>query len=127
MSAPVQKTTLFDGKTTLSKSVDSINVAPNVGCVERPILHERGQHEVFCGLTGIMWLHRKIQDAFFLIVGSRTCAHLMQSAAGTITPQRVSWPIRAAASKRPSPREKTRVLRPSCPACPQSRTMRPPH
>ncbi len=29
-------------------------------------------------------LHRKIQDAFFLIVGSRTCAHLMQSAAGVM-------------------------------------------
>jgi light-independent protochlorophyllide reductase subunit N len=39
---------------------------------------------VFCGLTGIVWLHRKIQDAFFLIVGSRTCAHLMQSAAGVM-------------------------------------------
>ena len=49
-----------------------------------PILRERGQHEVFCGLTGIVWLHRKIQDAFFLIVGSRTCAHLMQSAAGVM-------------------------------------------
>jgi light-independent protochlorophyllide reductase subunit N len=47
-------------------------------------LRERGQHEVFCGLTGIMWLHRKMQDAFFLIVGSRTCAHLMQSAAGVM-------------------------------------------
>ena len=45
---------------------------------------ERGQREVFCGLTGIVWLHRKIQDAFFLIVGSRTCAHLMQSAAGVM-------------------------------------------
>ena len=49
-----------------------------------PILRERGQHEVFCGLTGIVWLHRKIQDAFFLIIGSRTCAHLMQSAAGVM-------------------------------------------
>ncbi|MGF1508077.1 MAG: ferredoxin:protochlorophyllide reductase (ATP-dependent) subunit N [Myxococcota bacterium] len=49
-----------------------------------PILRERGQREVFCGLTGIVWLHRKIQDAFFLIVGSRTCAHLMQSAAGVM-------------------------------------------
>jgi len=58
--------------------------SPASGCVERPVLHERGQHEVFCGLTGIMWLHRKIQDAFFLIVGSRTCAHLMQSAAGVM-------------------------------------------
>ena len=49
-----------------------------------PVLRERGQREVFCGLTSIMWLHRKIQDAFFLIVGSRTCAHLMQSAAGVM-------------------------------------------
>ncbi len=49
-----------------------------------PILRERGQREVFCGLTGIVWLHRKIQDAFFLVVGSRTCAHLMQSAAGVM-------------------------------------------
>jgi light-independent protochlorophyllide reductase subunit N len=47
-------------------------------------LRERGQHEVFCGLTSIIWLHRKMQDAFFLIVGSRTCAHLMQSAAGVM-------------------------------------------
>jgi light-independent protochlorophyllide reductase subunit N len=49
-----------------------------------PVLRERGQREVFCGLTGIIWLHRKIQDAFFLVVGSRTCAHLLQSAAGVM-------------------------------------------
>jgi len=53
------------------------------GC-DFPVLKERGQREVFCGLTGIIWLHRKMQDAFFLIVGSRTCAHLMQSAAGVM-------------------------------------------
>ncbi|MCG5501267.1 nitrogenase component 1, partial [Ectothiorhodospira lacustris] len=49
-----------------------------------PVIRERGQNSMFCGLTGIIWLHRKIQDAFFLIVGSRTCAHLMQSAAGVM-------------------------------------------
>ena len=56
------------------------------GCASAPVpvLRERGQREVFCGLTGIVWLHRKIQDAFFLVVGSRTCAHLMQSAAGVM-------------------------------------------
>ncbi|MCJ2081570.1 ferredoxin:protochlorophyllide reductase (ATP-dependent) subunit N [Methylobacterium sp. J-090] len=48
------------------------------------IRQERGQRAVFCGLTGIVWLHRKIQDAFFLVVGSRTCAHLIQSAAGVM-------------------------------------------
>lgn len=51
---------------------------------ELPVLRERGQREVFCGLTGIVWLHRKMPDAFFLVVGSRTCAHLIQSAAGVM-------------------------------------------
>jgi light-independent protochlorophyllide reductase subunit N len=58
--------------------------APSKGCVDQPVLRERGQREVFCGLTGIVWLHRKIQNAFFLVVGSRTCAHLVQSAAGVM-------------------------------------------
>ena len=53
-------------------------------CQTAPILKERGQREVFCGLTSIIWLHRKMQDAFFLVVGSRTCAHLLQSAAGVM-------------------------------------------
>lgn len=53
-------------------------------CGSAPVLKERGQREVFCGLTSIIWLHRKMQDAFFLVVGSRTCAHLLQSAAGVM-------------------------------------------
>ena len=57
-------------------------VSPASDCA--PVLRQRGQREVFCGLTGIVWLHRKIQDAFFLVVGSRTCAHLLQSAAGVM-------------------------------------------
>ncbi|CAN5757396.1 ferredoxin:protochlorophyllide reductase (ATP-dependent) subunit N [soil metagenome] len=60
-----------------------INAAA-IACADAPVLRERGQREVFCGLTGIIWLHRKIQDAFFLVVGSRTCAHLIQSAAGVM-------------------------------------------
>jgi light-independent protochlorophyllide reductase subunit N len=64
-----------------------IDRRPQSGCTDvarMPVRQERGQREVFCGLTGIVWMHRKIQDAFFLIVGSRTCAHLMQSAAGVM-------------------------------------------
>ena len=61
-------------------------MTPREPTARRPlaVLRERGQHEVFCGLTGIVWLHRKLQDAFFLVVGSRTCAHLLQSAAGVM-------------------------------------------
>lgn len=61
-----------------------MSIALARGCSDAPVLRERGQREVFCGLTGIVWLHRKIQDAFFLVVGSRTCAHLLQSAAGVM-------------------------------------------
>jgi light-independent protochlorophyllide reductase subunit N len=61
-----------------------LQVEAAAGCGNAPVLRERGQREVFCGLTGIVWLHRKIQDAFFLVVGSRTCAHLIQSAAGVM-------------------------------------------
>ncbi|MEQ6250760.1 ferredoxin:protochlorophyllide reductase (ATP-dependent) subunit N [Sulfitobacter sp. HNIBRBA3233] len=63
---------------------DHTPLPPTTGCRTAPVLKQRGQREVFCGLTGIIWLHRKIQDAFFLVVGSRTCAHLLQSAAGVM-------------------------------------------
>ena len=59
-------------------------IAASPSAAASPVLKERGQREVFCGLTGIIWLHRKMQDAFFLVVGSRTCAHLLQSAAGVM-------------------------------------------
>ncbi len=63
---------------------DALSAAPPKAPVDKAVLRERGQREVFCGLTGIVWLHRKMQDAFFLVIGSRTCAHLIQSAAGVM-------------------------------------------
>ncbi len=64
--------------------MNEMSPLPQNGTDCAPVLRERGQREVFCGLTGIVWLHRKMQDAFFLVVGSRTCAHLLQSAAGVM-------------------------------------------
>jgi light-independent protochlorophyllide reductase subunit N len=63
---------------------DVAAVARAARLAPQPVLRERGQREVFCGLTSIVWLHRRLQDAFFLVVGSRTCAHLLQSAAGVM-------------------------------------------
>jgi light-independent protochlorophyllide reductase subunit N len=65
------------------RSTATVPVTPDPAGTRQP-LRQRGQREVFCGLTSIIWLHRKMPDAFFLIVGSRTCAHLMQSAAGVM-------------------------------------------
>ncbi len=67
----------------LSPSAPSAD-PPAAGASELPVLRENGQREVFCGLTSIVWLHRRMPDAFFLVVGSRTCAHLVQSAAGVM-------------------------------------------
>lgn len=67
-----------------SSGAAELPCAPAVAGQHISLQHERGQQQVFCGLAGIVWLHRKIQDAFFLVVGSRTCAHLMQSAAGVM-------------------------------------------
>lgn len=68
----------------MSATLPVLEASAGGGCADAPVLKERGQREVFCGLTGIVWLHRKLQDAFFLVVGSRTCAHLVQSAAGVM-------------------------------------------
>ena len=56
------------------------------------LLKESGPREVFCGLTSIVWLHRRMPDAFFLVVGSRTCAHLIQSAAGAVSYTHLTLP-----------------------------------
>jgi light-independent protochlorophyllide reductase subunit N len=64
--------------------MNQITAVQPQSAADLPVLRQRGQREVFCGLTGIVWLHRRIQDAFFLVVGSRTCAHLLQSAAGVM-------------------------------------------
>ncbi len=56
----------------------------NPAASAEPLLRESGQREVFCGLTSIVCLHLRMPDAFFLVVGSRTCAHLIQSAAGVM-------------------------------------------
>ena len=50
---------------------------PAAGAGERSVLRERGQREVFCGLTSIVWLHRKMPDAFFLVGNGRGLSLLL--------------------------------------------------
>lgn len=79
---PLQPCTQAPSQSSTDLKEGTSNIDPSMQAP--PVLKERGQREVFCGLTGIVWLHRKMQDAFFLVVGSRTCAHLIQSAAGVM-------------------------------------------
>lgn len=48
------------------------------------ISKEDGLYHSFCGLTCVGWLYQKIKDSFFLILGTHTCAHLLQSSLGVM-------------------------------------------
>lgn len=48
------------------------------------IQREDGLYHSFCGLTCVGWLYQKIKDSFFLILGTHTCAHLLQNALGVM-------------------------------------------
>lgn len=45
---------------------------------------EDGAYHSFCGLTCVGWLYQKIKDSFFLILGTHTCAHLLQNVMGVM-------------------------------------------
>jgi light-independent protochlorophyllide reductase subunit N len=49
-----------------------------------PFQKEDGAYHSFCGLTCVGWLYQKIKDSFFLILGTHTCAHLLQNALGVM-------------------------------------------
>lgn len=46
------------------------------------VLREDNASHSFCGLASVGWLYQKIKDSFFLILGTHTCAHLIQNALG---------------------------------------------
>lgn len=48
------------------------------------IMREDGAYHSFCGLTCVGWLYQKIKDSFFLILGTHTCAHLLQNTLGVM-------------------------------------------
>ncbi|PDV96623.1 ferredoxin:protochlorophyllide reductase (ATP-dependent) subunit N [Candidatus Chloroploca asiatica] len=45
---------------------------------------EDGIYHSFCGLVSVGWLYQKIKDSFFLILGTHTCAHLLQNTMGVM-------------------------------------------
>lgn len=48
------------------------------------ILREDENYHTFCGLTCVGWLYQKMQDSFFLILGTHTCSHLLQVSLGVM-------------------------------------------
>src|SRR5947209_9125579 len=48
------------------------------------VIREDNGYHAFCGLTCVGWRYQKMKDSFFLILGTHTCAHLLQNALGVM-------------------------------------------
>ena len=48
------------------------------------VIREDNGYHAFCGLVCVGWLYQKMKDSFFLILGTHTCAHLLQNALGVM-------------------------------------------
>lgn len=41
---------------------------------------ETGNYHTFCPISCVSWLYQKIEDSFFLVIGTKTCGYFLQSA-----------------------------------------------
>lgn len=45
---------------------------------------ETGNYHSFCPISCVSWLYQKIEDSFFLVVGTKTCGYFLQNALGVM-------------------------------------------
>ncbi len=45
---------------------------------------ETGNYHTFCPISCVAWLYQKIQDSFFLVIGTKTCGYFLQNALGVM-------------------------------------------
>ena len=45
---------------------------------------ETGNYHTFCPISCVSWLYQKIEDSFFLVIGTKTCGHFLQNSMGVM-------------------------------------------
>lgn len=45
---------------------------------------ESGKYHTFCPISCVAWLYQKIEDSFFLVIGTKTCGYFLQNALGVM-------------------------------------------
>lgn len=45
---------------------------------------ETGNYHTFCPISCVSWLYQKIEDSFFLVIGTKTCGYFLQNAMGVM-------------------------------------------
>ena len=64
----------------------SIIESPNRGATNTKISFEceTGNYHTFCPISCVAWLYQKIEDSFFLVIGTKTCGYFLQNALGVM-------------------------------------------
>mmetsp|Transcript_15411 Transcript_15411/g.26472 ORF Transcript_15411/g.26472 Transcript_15411/m.26472 type:complete len:184 (+) Transcript_15411:914-1465(+) len=45
---------------------------------------ETGNYHTFCPISCVAWLYQKIEDSFFLVIGTKTCGYFLQNSMGVM-------------------------------------------
>lgn len=67
---------MFKIKSVMTKLTQSTNTL-NFEC-------ETGNYHTFCPISCVSWLYQKIEDSFFLVIGTKTCGYFLQNALGVM-------------------------------------------
>lgn len=62
---------------TNQNSIKEKNLTLNFEC-------ETGNYHTFCPISCVAWLYQKIEDSFFLVIGTKTCGYFLQNALGVM-------------------------------------------
>nr|WRW10647.1 light-independent protochlorophyllide reductase subunit N [Ascoseira mirabilis] len=62
---------------THEQNEQKVKEKPNFNC-------ETGNYHTFCPISCVAWLYQKIEDSFFLVIGTKTCGYFLQNALGVM-------------------------------------------
>jgi len=81
----LQKFNTIRTNSVLENSSSSIETTNNVsGAYSGQFECETGNYHTFCPISCVSWLYQKIEDSFFLVIGTKTCGYFLQNALGVM-------------------------------------------
>ena len=81
-----QKTDSSVNTVNSTKGVLTLNPDASQSLSQLDVLHtcETGNYHTFCPISTVSWLYQKIEDSFFLVIGTKTCGYFLQNALGVM-------------------------------------------
>eukprot|EP00929_Paragymnodinium_shiwhaense_P102893 TRINITY_DN6611_c0_g1_i1.p1 TRINITY_DN6611_c0_g1~~TRINITY_DN6611_c0_g1_i1.p1 ORF type:complete len:583 (+),score=180.43 TRINITY_DN6611_c0_g1_i1:117-1865(+) len=82
--AAVRLAAVAQEEVALTTAEGQTAVATGMGDENLTFECETGNYHTFCPISCVSWLYQKIQDSFFLVVGTKTCGYFLQNAMGVM-------------------------------------------